>query len=428
MGRRDSAVRTSKPATAHATILTLVRVGASEVRAEAITIATVLAAESQPGGRAWTCGEGGIGAEHGHAGAVLGAAERHHVLANVRSDHLAALRVCVGEDVLDEVVAKLIAGDVDKWHTWALGVSFADDVEVAVEEVGATNLKTLLNNLGGELIHAVFGSEADDVVGGASTIGDGAMLAEVLNAPVAELTVSNDVDACEDLVDAWTLVFFKTVLKDVLDDEAAGLTQCNFVPHAAQSLVDVLHDLRWRPAPAQFKELLPDMTSVAVDDGLRDATKQLVHHDRLVLLRDGVEGLLDDMTPESIHAEVECVSANGLRNCNDLLCRAMLEAALDEEVAEAIDHERIRLVDNSADDLELLLRSGDLELLLQEDGGLLVVAADDLVDNVLPVAAHVTVEKAAVVERLHRVDVRGGLGRSCVPWPLAVVWKVRGSW
>lgn len=37
------------------------------------------------------------------------------------------------------------------------------------------------------------------------------------------------------------------------------------------------------------------------------------------------------------------------------------------------------------DDVKLLLRGTDLELLLQEDGCLLIVAVDDLVDNVLPV-------------------------------------------
>lgn len=41
------------------------------------------------------------------------------------------------------------------------------------------------------------------------------------------------------------LVFFQTVLEDVLDDEATGLAQGHFMPHAAQSLIDIFHNLWW---------------------------------------------------------------------------------------------------------------------------------------------------------------------------------------
>ena len=81
----------------------------------------------------------------------------------------------------------------------------------------------------------------------------------------------------------------------------------------------------------------------------------------------------------------------------------MLKAALHEEVAEAVDHQRIRLCNDGLYDLILLLRRADLELLLQEDGGLLIIVADDLVDNVFPVTAHVAVEQATIV---HRFDGR----------------------
>ena len=42
----------------------------------------------------------------------------------------------------------------------------------------------------------------------------------------------------------------------------------------------------------------------------------------------------------------------------------MLEAALDQEVTEAVDHEGIGLVDDGLDNVKLLLGSADLELLL----------------------------------------------------------------
>lgn len=134
-----------------------------------------------------------------------------------------------------------------------------------------------------------------------------------------------------------------------------------------------------------------------MDDSLRNATEELVHHDGLVLFRDTVKGLLHNVAAEGVHAEVERVAANGLSNGHDLLRATVLEAALHKEIAKTVDHERVGLIDDSLDDLVLLLRCADLELLLQEDRGLLVVAAHDLVDNVAPVATHVAVEQSTVV-------------------------------
>src|SRR5690606_493482 len=76
--------------------------------------------------------------------------------------------------------------------------------------------------------------------------------------------------------------------------------------------------------------------------------------------------------------------------------------ALHQKVAKAIDHQRIGLGNNGLYDVVLLLRRPDLEFLLQEYGCLLIIIADDLVDDVLPVASDITVEQAAVVERLCR--------------------------
>lgn len=144
---------------------------------------------------------------------------------------LAALWIGLGEDVLDEVVAELVTSNVNEWHTRALWARFAHAVEVAVEEVVATNLQTLLDNLGGELIHAVLGGEAENMVDRAGAVWNGAMLADVLDAPVAELAVGDDVNACKHFGDARALVFLKAVLEDILNDEAAGLTQSDFMPH-----------------------------------------------------------------------------------------------------------------------------------------------------------------------------------------------------
>jgi hypothetical protein len=163
--------------------------------------------------------------------------------------------------------------------------------------------------------------------------------------------------------------------------------------------------LRGRVAPAKLEELLPHVTRITMDDGLRDTAEQLVDHGRLVLFGNTVEGFLDNMTSEGIHAKSECVTTNGLGDRDDLVGRAMFEATLNEEVTEAVDHQRIGLGDDCFDDLILLLRCSNLQLLLKKDGCLLVVVADDLVDNVLPVAAHVAVQQASVVHGFDRRNI-----------------------
>jgi len=55
------------------------------------------------------------------------------------------------------------------------------------------------------LVHTVFGGVAKNMVDSATTVSWSAMLADMLNAPIAELTVSDNVDAIEDLGNARTL-------------------------------------------------------------------------------------------------------------------------------------------------------------------------------------------------------------------------------
>lgn len=50
------------------------------------------------------------------------------MLANMCSHKVAVLRVGVSEDPLDEIVAKLVASNVDERHTRTIGATFADTV------------------------------------------------------------------------------------------------------------------------------------------------------------------------------------------------------------------------------------------------------------------------------------------------------------
>lgn len=110
------------------------------------------------------------------------------------------------------------------------------------------------------------------------------------------------------------------------------------MPHAAKSLIDIAHDLGRGVTPAELKQLLPNVARIAVDDRLRDTAKQLVDHGSLVLFGNSIKRLLDNMAAKGIHAEIERITTDGLGNCDDLIVGSMLEAALNKEVAEAVDH------------------------------------------------------------------------------------------
>jgi len=127
------------------------------------------------------------------------------VLSNVLGNNLTMLRVGVSENVLDQVISVLVACNINQWNAWPIKTTFANTIEIAAQEINATNLEALLNDLGGKLVHAVLRGIANDMVNGTAAISWGTMLADVLDAPVAELAMSDNVNACKDLLDAGAL-------------------------------------------------------------------------------------------------------------------------------------------------------------------------------------------------------------------------------
>ena len=245
------------------------------------------------------------------------------------------------------------------------------------------------------------------------------MLTDVLDAPVAELAVGDDVDARQHLVDAWAFVFFETILEDVLDHKTASLAESHLMPHAAKCFVDVRHNLGRRVAQTKLEQLLPHVAGVSVDDCLGTATEEFVHHECLVLLRHIVVGLLDNVAAERIHAQVESVAADGLSDGNHLFRHTVLKASLNQKVAKAIDHERTCLVNDGLYDVVLLFRCANLEFLLEKNRSLLIIAINDPVDDTFPVAIHLTRQKATIVDGLVGTDV-GHLHGLCAGWlPIA---------
>jgi hypothetical protein len=125
-----------------------------------------------------------------------------------------------------------------------------------------------------------------------------------------------------------------------------------------------------------------------VDYGLGDPPKKLAHHCCLKILWDAVKCLLDDMATECIHAQCNSVTSDGVGNSLDLFRGAVLKASLDEKVSKSVNHKLISLSNDSIHDGMLLIGCTDLKLLLQKNGCLLIVIANNLIDDILPVAVH----------------------------------------
>jgi hypothetical protein len=94
---------------------------------------------------------------------------------------------------------------VDNGETRTLWVRLANATKVSLKKSWFTNLEALLDCLGGVLIHGVFGSTKYDEIDGALTILRSAVFTDVLDTPVSKLTMNDDVNAVENLVNAWAL-------------------------------------------------------------------------------------------------------------------------------------------------------------------------------------------------------------------------------
>jgi hypothetical protein len=69
----------------------------------------VVVAGSHARGRSRPSSKSRVAAKHGNTRAVLGSAQRNHVLTDVTADNLAMLGAAVCQNVLDEVVSELVA-------------------------------------------------------------------------------------------------------------------------------------------------------------------------------------------------------------------------------------------------------------------------------------------------------------------------------
>jgi len=74
-----------------------------------------------------------------------------------------------------------------------------------IQELSASHLETLFDDLGSKLIGTVLNGEAENMLNSTTLVSRATVLADVLNAPVTKLTMRDNVDTGEDFIDARTL-------------------------------------------------------------------------------------------------------------------------------------------------------------------------------------------------------------------------------
>lgn len=80
-----------------------------------------------------------------------------------------------------------------------------NNTKVAVHELDTTDLEALLYNLGSKLVDAVAVSIGENVVDDAALVRWRTMLAQVLDTPIPELAMSNEINACNDFFNGRAL-------------------------------------------------------------------------------------------------------------------------------------------------------------------------------------------------------------------------------
>lgn len=128
------------------------------------------------------------------------------MLSDVGSNSVAMLGRSIVENPLYEIVAILIARDINQRDTGTVSAAFTNSVQVAAKKFCTTNLETLLNNLGGELVGTVLSGIANHMVNSSAAIGGAAVFTDVLNTPVTKLAMSDNVDVGENFFDTGTLL------------------------------------------------------------------------------------------------------------------------------------------------------------------------------------------------------------------------------
>ena len=80
-----------------------------------------------------------------------------------------------------------------------------DNTKVTVHKFDTTDLEALLHDLGSKLVDAVAVSIGENVVDDAALVRWRTMFAQVLDTPISELAMGNEIDACNDFFNGRAL-------------------------------------------------------------------------------------------------------------------------------------------------------------------------------------------------------------------------------
>jgi len=113
--------------------------------------------------------------------------------------------VGIHQNPLDQIIAVLVASNIDERNAWTIWMSCGDDSEISIKEFDPTNLETLLDDFGSKLVNAVAVRVGKNVIDNSAPVCRRTMFAEMLDAPITELAMSNEIDACDNFFDSRTL-------------------------------------------------------------------------------------------------------------------------------------------------------------------------------------------------------------------------------
>src|ERR1700753_2082898 len=103
---------------------------------------------------------------------------------------------------------------------------------------------------------------AENVIDCSRTIVRTTVFTNMLNAPIAILSLCNDIDLLKDLLNTRAFILFVAVLKYVLNNKTASFTHGNIPPLPRECCIHKAHDLRWLNRPTKLKQLLPNVTGI----------------------------------------------------------------------------------------------------------------------------------------------------------------------
>lgn len=99
---------------------------------------------------------------------------------------------------------------VNQWHSRSISAASADSRKIAFQELRASDFQTFFDYLGRKLVHTVVHSKMKNMLDSAAFVVRSAMLTNMLNAPVAELTMCKDVHLPQNFFNGESLLAVST--------------------------------------------------------------------------------------------------------------------------------------------------------------------------------------------------------------------------